>query len=114
MATPEQSLAGTRFIVAARLSRKPKAGEDIEFPIEAQDKRATDWGKEQGGEYIATTADYKSGTVAPWNRKRLREWINETGDKIRQYDAIVAIKTDRISRGDDSDFSTIEAWAVRN
>lgn len=114
MATLEQPLAGIRFIVAARLSRKPRAGEDIEFPIEAQDKRATDWGKAQGGEYIGTSADYKSGTVAPWDRPRLKHWVNEKSEKIRQYDAIVAHKTDRISRGSDEDFSMIEAWAVRN
>ena len=114
MATPEQPLAGIRFIVAARLSRKPRAGEDIEFPIDAQDKRATDWGKEQGGTYIDTAADYKSGTVAPWDRPKLKHWVNEQGEKIRQYDAIIAHKTDRISRGDDEDFSMIEAWAVRN
>jgi DNA invertase Pin-like site-specific DNA recombinase len=114
MSEPEQPLAGLRFIVAARLSRKPRAGEDIEFPIEAQDNRAKDWGKAQGGEYVDTSADYKSGTVAPWDRPKLKHWMNEKGEKIRQYDGIIAHKTDRFSRGTDDDFSTIEAWAVRN
>ena len=31
---------------------------------------------------------------------------------MARYDAIVAFKTDRISRGTDEDFSTIEAWAA--
>ena len=110
----ELPLAGLRFIVAARQSRKPRPEEDIEFPIEAQDKRAKEWGERQGGEYVGTTADYKTGVVAPWDRKNTREWVNESGDKIREYDAIVATKTDRISRGKDEDFSTIEAWAARN
>src|SRR6516225_9924946 len=112
--TPDQPLAGMRFIVAARQSRKPRPGEDVEFPIEAQDRRARDWGESQGGEYVGTAADYKTGVVAPWDRKNTREWVNESGDKIREYDAIVATKTDRISRGKDEDFSTIEAWAARN
>jgi DNA invertase Pin-like site-specific DNA recombinase len=112
--TLEQPLASLRFIVAARQSRKPRVGENIEFPIEAQDKRAREWGEAQGGEYVGTAADYKTGVAAPWNRKNTREWVSETGEKIHDYDAIVATKTDRISRGKDEDFSTIEAWAVRN
>ena len=48
------------------------------------------------------------------DRPHTKEWVNETGDKIREYDAIVATKTDRISRGNDEDFSMIEAWAIRN
>jgi DNA invertase Pin-like site-specific DNA recombinase len=114
MGTPEHPLAGIRFIVAARQSRKPRAGQDIEFPIEVQDSRAKSWAEAQGGEYIGTAADFRSGTVAPWDRKNLRQWVDEKGDKVRQYDAIVATKADRISRGKNEDFSMIEAWAVRN
>ena len=97
--TPSPPLAGLRFIVSARQTRKPRPGEDIEFPTETQDKRAKEWGESQGGEYVGTAADYKTGVVAPWDRKNTREWVNESGDKIREYDAIVATKTDRISRG---------------
>jgi DNA invertase Pin-like site-specific DNA recombinase len=114
MSTAELPLAGLRFIVAARQSKKLKAGENFEFPIEVQDARAKGWAEAQGGEYIGTAADFRSGTVAPWDRKNLRAWVNETGDKIRSYDAVVATEITRISRGDDEDFSTIEAWAVRN
>jgi hypothetical protein len=106
-----------RFIVAARLSRKPRPGEDIEFPIDAQDKRAREWGEAQhdgpNGEpwkHVATAADYKRGTVPPWNRPNLRKFVTDHGS-MAEYDAIVAIKTDRISRGTDEDFSQIEAWA---
>ena len=105
-----------RFIVAARLSRKPRPGEDIEFPIDAQDKRAREWGEAQrdpNGEpwrHVATAADYKRGTVPPWKRPNLRKFVTEP-DQMAEYDAIVAIKTDRISRGTDEDFSQIESWA---
>ncbi len=108
-----------RFIVAARLSRKPRPGEDIEFPIDAQDKRARDWGEAQrdpNGEpwrYVATAADYKRGTVPPWNRPNLRKFVTDHAE-MAEYDAIVAIKTDRISRGTDEDFSQIESWAARH
>ncbi len=114
MSTPKQPLAGIRFIVAARQSRKPRAREKVEFPIEAQDGRARSWAEAEGGECVGLAADFKSGTVAPWDRPHTREWVSETGEKIHDYDAIVATKTDRISRGKDEDFSTIEAWAVRN
>ena len=114
MDVPEQPLAGMKFIVAARQSRKARPGEDIEFPIEAQDKRAKEWGEALGGEYVGTAADFKTGVAAPWDRPHIREWVNETGDKIHGYDAVISTKTDRLSRGKDEDFSMIEAWAVRN
>lgn len=114
MSTPEQTLTDLRFIVAARQSRKLKAGENFEFPIEAQDARAKAWGEAQGGVHVGTAADFRSGTVPPWERKHTREWVNETGDKIRDYDAVIVTKMDRLSRGTDEDFSLIEAWAVRN
>lgn len=114
MSTPAQPLEDLRFIVAARQSRKPRAGEKVEFPIEAQDKRAKEWGIDQGGQYVDTAADFKSGVVAPWDRPHAKEWVRETGAKIHGYDAIVVTKTDRLSRGTDEDFSMIETWASRN
>lgn len=102
-----------RVLIAARLSRKPKNGEDEEYPIEAQDRWARDWAVQEGHEVVDTAADYKSGTVAPWDRPRLRPWVTRP-EKIAQYDAIVAHKTDRISRGTDADFARIEAWAAEH
>ena len=105
-----------RFIIAARLSRKPRPGENIEFPIDTQDKRAREWGEAerdpdgQSWQYVATAADYKRGTVPPWKRPNLRKFVTDHR-KMAEFDAIVAIKTDRISRGTDEDFSQIEAWA---
>ena len=100
-----------RVLIAARLSRKPAPGEDVEFPIEAQDKHARTWAVNEGHEVIDAAADYKSGTVAPWDRPKFRPWVT-VPEKIDSYDAIVFIKTDRVSRGTDEDFSRIEAWAA--
>jgi DNA invertase Pin-like site-specific DNA recombinase len=113
-----------RVIIAARLSRKPTEAEKQEsqarqrereeLAIEWQDQRAREWCRAEGHEVIDTAADYKSGTVAPWDRKNLRPWVKRGSDKTAQYDAIVAYKTDRLSRGSDEDFSRIEAWAADN
>lgn len=100
-----------RVVIAARLSRKAAPGETVEFPIEAQDRRAREWAEAEGHEVVGTAADFKSGTVAPWDRKNLRPWVRDA-DKLVRYDAIVVYRTDRISRGTDEDFSRIEAWAA--
>jgi DNA invertase Pin-like site-specific DNA recombinase len=106
-------MSAMRVLIAARLSRKARKGENIEFPIEAQDLRAREWALAEGHEVVDAAADYKSGTVPPWKRKNLRKWVTDPA-RMARYDAIVAHKTDRISRGTDGDFSLIEAWAVEN
>jgi hypothetical protein len=64
---------GDPVLIAARLSRKPRPGEDVEFPIESQDKRGSAWAvNDQGWRVVGVAADYKSGTVAPWDRPHMR------------------------------------------
>lgn len=100
-----------RVLIAARLSRKPREAEAEEYPIEAQDRWARQWAEGEGHEVVDTAADYRSGTVPPWDRKHLQPWVTRP-ERIAQYDAIVAHKTDRLSRGDAADFARIEAWAA--
>ena len=59
---------------------------------------------------VAVVADTKSGTVAPWDRKNLKPWVTDP-ERMSMYDVVVALKTDRISRGTQVDFTRIEYWA---
>ena len=99
-----------RLLLAARLSRKQKDGQDG-IGIETQDKRAREWAEREGHVIVATVPDTKSGTVAPWDRKNLRGWVTDPA-KMAQYDGVLAYKTDRLSRGSQEDFTRIEHWAT--
>jgi hypothetical protein len=67
----------------------------------------------EGMTVVGVVADTKSGTVAPWDRKNLKPWVTEP-EKMAMYDAVVAYKTDRWSRGTQEDFTRIEFWATQN
>jgi DNA invertase Pin-like site-specific DNA recombinase len=67
----------------------------------------------EGHTVIETVADYKSGTVAPWDRKNLRAWVTDP-ERLALYDGILAYKMDRLSRGAQEDFTRIEHWAAEN
>ena len=96
-------------IVAARLSRKHRSGQGI--GIDTQDSYSREFAERDGWNVIAVVADTKSGTVAPWDRKNLKQWVTEP-DKLALYDVIIAYATDRVSRGDQEDFTRIEHWAT--
>lgn len=114
---------GMRLLLAARLSKKPRKKKDgtLEKPrdprdglgIETQDEQARPWAEREGHTVIETVADYKSGTVAPWDRKNLREWVTDPA-LMALYDGILAYKMDRLSRGTQEDFTRIEHWAAEN
>jgi site-specific DNA recombinase len=99
-------------IIAARLSRKKaNSGYGNGLGIDTQDEYSREYADREGWNVVATVADTKSGTVAPWDRRNLREWVTQP-DKLTLYDVIIAYKTDRVSRGDQEDFTRIEAWAT--
>src|SRR6266851_6186142 len=60
-----------RLLLAARLSRKQADGQDG-LGIETQDKRAREWALRQGHEVIGIAPDTRKGTVAPWDRPKLK------------------------------------------
>lgn len=79
---------------------------------------------------VAVVADVKSGTAAPWDRPNLREWVAcgcdwcRTEDKaagrkrpkykperMTEFDAILAWRNDRLSRGAWNDEVKIRQWA---
>jgi site-specific DNA recombinase len=99
-------------IIAARLSRKKaKAGYGNGLGIDTQDEYSRQYAEREGWNVVEVVADTKSGTVAPWDRRNLKPWVTEP-EKLTQYDVIIGYKTDRVSRGDQEDFTRIEAWAT--
>lgn len=98
-----------RLLLAARLSRIAEG----QTGIETQDQYTREWAERSGHTIVHVAADKKTGTSQPWERKNLRPWVTEP-DKLGQYDAVVAHRLDRLSRGDDESTSAIEDWARRN
>lgn len=97
-----------RLLHAARLSQKAKDREQT--GIESSDLEAQRWAREHGHEIVETVADTKSGTTAMWARPNLKAWVTEP-DKLVLYDAIVAYKSDRLSRAEWADEIQIRLWA---
>lgn len=111
---------GLRVLLAARLSAKRRKRKDGRpdgnrdgIGIETQDERAREWAQREGMTVVATVADTKSGTVAPWDRKKLKPWVTDPA-KLAQYDAVLAYSMDRLSRGTQADLTRIEQWALDN
>lgn len=98
-----------RVIIAARLSQVQRDGRQG-IGIDTQDSRATEWCTREGHEIVAVVADTKSGTVAPWDRPNLKPWVTDL-EKMAQYDAVVAYRNDRLSRGEWADEARIRLWA---
>lgn len=99
-----------RVVLAARKSRKSTDAEGTQY--ERQDNRAADWAERDGHTIVHRTADTKSGTVQPWNRKSLGPWMTEPA-KLALYDALLVSDLDRLSRAGQVDFVDIEGWANR-
>jgi site-specific DNA recombinase len=105
-----------RLILAARLSQLQRNGQQG-LGLDTQDKWGREWaertidpGTGQPHEIVGVAADTKSGTVAPWDRPNLRPWVTEPA-KMAGYEGILAIKNDRLSRGDWADEARIRLWA---
>src|SRR5581483_3170315 len=101
-------------IIAARLSRKHSNrayGQGL--GIDTQDTNSREYAEREGWHVVEVVPDTKSGTVAPWDRKNLRPWVTHP-DKLALYDAVIAFKTDRLSRGTQEDFTQIEHWATQH
>src|ERR1700744_1413702 len=101
-----------RALIAARLSKLQRGGQQG-IGIETQDEKSRAFCDREGMTVVAVVADTKSGTVAPWDRQNLKPWVTDP-EKMALYDAIVAYKTDRWSRGTQEDFTRIEFWATQN
>ncbi len=104
-----------RVIIAARKSVKSVKPGSVqqELGIETQDEYSREWAIRNGHEVVETVADVKSGTVAPWDRPNLKVWVTDP-DHLVRYDAILAFKNDRLSRGAWDDEVRIRQWAEDN
>ena len=98
-----------RILIAARLSQLS----DGQTGLDTQDAEATAWARNGGHTVVHVAADRKSGTSAPWNRKNLRPWVTSP-EKLAQYDAVLAYRLDRLTRGDNASTNAIEKWAHDN
>jgi DNA invertase Pin-like site-specific DNA recombinase len=101
-----------RVIIAARLSKMQKNGRPG-IGIDTQDSRSNEYCRREGYDVVSVVADTKSGIVAPWDRPHLKPWVTQP-ELMSQYDAIVAYKNDRLSRGEWSDEARIRLWAEEN
>ena len=102
-------MKSVRLLIAARLSQL----HDGQTGLESQTDEVQAWAVEQGHEIVHVAADTKTGTSAMWARPNLKPWVTEP-EKIIQYDAIVAYKSDRLSRAKWSDEIKIRLWAEEN
>jgi hypothetical protein len=59
---------------------------------------------------VAVVADFAKGRTAMMARKNLRPWVKDP-EKIAQYEALVALKMDRLTRGDSAETAALEQWA---
>src|ERR1700722_10505645 len=95
-----------RALIPARKSTKVDGGEG--HSLDTQDERAREFCKRQAWEVAGVARDTVSGRVAPIDRKSLGAWLA----KPESFDVIVAYRSDRLSRGPDTDWSRIETWAA--
>lgn len=108
----ETPLEGRRALIAARKSNKKvgvKGGEGIN--LTTQDEKSRGFCVRNGMTIVDVAKDIISGRVAPIDRKELGAWLSDPA-KRAQFDCIVAYAGDRLSRGEDTDWSRIETWAA--
>ncbi len=95
-----------RALIAARKSNKVDGKEG--HSLETQDQRAREFCERMGWEIVGVARDTISGRIAPVDRRELGAWLAQP----HTFDAIVAYKTDRLSRGEQEDWTRIEHWAT--
>jgi DNA invertase Pin-like site-specific DNA recombinase len=100
-----------RVIVAGRLSKKEGRNNAVGF--DSQESESISWAESNGHDIVAVVADYKTGRSGLHSRPHLREWVTDPA-RLAQYDAIVALKLDRLTRGDRAETRQLEQWADDN
>lgn len=111
-----------RVIVAARLSQlvtnpndTTKEGrlKSIQSGLDTQEKEVLKWAEANGHQIIDVAADFKTGASHIWDRPHLRPWVTEP-DRLSQYDALVSLKVDRLTRANKAGTRALEEWATAN
>lgn len=95
-----------RVIVAARLSVLA----DGQTGLDSQEKEAVAWAERSGHDVVAVVTDGASGAKPILKRRNLKPWMTDA-DKLTEYDCIVVLKFDRLTRGDSRETRAIETWA---
>jgi DNA invertase Pin-like site-specific DNA recombinase len=98
-----------RVLVAARLSQ---LAED-QTGLDTQEKEAVKWAEGQGYAVVGIAADHRTGKSHLWERPNLKPWVIEP-ERLAQYDALVALKVDRLTRADDEGVDALKKWARDN
>lgn len=98
-----------RVVVAARLSQLAEG----ETGLDTQEQEAVKWAESQGHTVVGIAADHKTGKSHLWERPNLKPWVTEPA-KLAEYDALVCLKVDRLTRADDAGVDALKAWARLN
>lgn len=108
-----------RALIAARKSTKPRVAKgqspSARQPQEGQSLHTQDeysrrFCEHLGWQVAGVAKDTISGRVAPIDRKELGSWLAEP----TRFDLVVAYRSDRLSRGDQEDWTRIEHWATEH
>jgi hypothetical protein len=105
-----------RALIAARKSNKVRETDGSQrhgISLDDQDTYSQEFIARMGWTVAGVARDTITGRTAPVDRKDLGKWLTDP-EKLSRYDCIVAYKSDRYSRGEDTDWSRIETWAADN
>jgi DNA invertase Pin-like site-specific DNA recombinase len=103
----------TRALIAARKSNKVDTATGEGIGLDTQDSKAREFCERMGWEVVGAARDVITGRIAPIDRPDLGTWLSDPAKRSR-YDCVVAYQGDRLSRGEDTDWSRIETWAADN
>jgi DNA invertase Pin-like site-specific DNA recombinase len=100
-----------RALIAARKSNKVDSATGEGIGLDTQDEKARAFCERLGIDVVGLARDTISGRLAPIDRPDLGAWL---GDPARRalFDVVIAYRADRLSRGEDTDWSRIETWAA--
>jgi site-specific DNA recombinase len=100
-----------RAIIAARKSNKVDSATGEGIGLDTQDEKAREFCDRLKITVVGAARDTISGRLAPIDRPDLGSWLTDPA-RLALFDAVVAYRADRLSRGEDTDWSRIETWAA--
>jgi DNA invertase Pin-like site-specific DNA recombinase len=100
-----------RALIAARKSNKVDSATGEGIGLDTQDEKARAFCDRLGLTVVSVARDTISGRLAPIDRPDLGSWLTDPA-RLALFDCVVAYRADRLSRGEDTDWSRIETWAA--
>lgn len=104
-------VATVRALIAARKSNAVDSETGEGIGLDTQDEYARQFCERLTWEVVGAARDTISGRLAPIDRPDLGSWLGDPA-KLALFDVVVAYRADRLSRGEDTDWSRIETWAA--